>query len=258
MGTVKVLTDAGAGYLKAIGNREGTHQLACELVGSALADWFGLTVPEFATLELTAEDRFELPGGLHTKPGPAFVSRHMDGRVWGGSEAELSDLEDPDDITRLVVFDTWTRNRDRHPPDLATWKPNRDNVYLADTDRPDRSRLVALDHGQCFDWGRDLTTRLTNIDKVRDEGTYGLFPQFRPFLDRGQLVWCEAFLNSLRHETVADIVDRIPPAWDVSDAGRAALVEQIVRRAAFVATRIKGGWPLDGRTDSPVAATPNP
>ncbi|AWM40524.1 hypothetical protein [Gemmata obscuriglobus] len=70
--------------------------------------------------------------------------------------------------------------------------------------------------------------------------------------------WCEGFLSSLRRGTVAGIVDRIPPAWGVPDAGRAALVEQIVRRAAFVATRIHNGWPLDGRTDSPVAATPNP
>lgn len=258
MGTAKVKTDATYGYLKALGNRQGPHPLACELVGSALAQWFGLSVPEFAVLPLPAELCFDLPRGARTQPGPAFVSRHMDGRVWGGSEVELRDLENPDDITRLVVFDTWVRNCDRHPPDLAARKPNRDNVYLADTDRPGRSRLVALDHGHCFDCGRDLNARLADIDKVRDERVYGLFPAFRPLLDRGQLIWCESLLRSLSRDVVEGIVAKIPPEWDVADPARTALVSQIVKRAAFVAAKISSGWPIDGGTDSPAAATETP
>ena len=240
MGTAKVKTDATYGYLKAIGNRQGPHPLAAELVGSELA-----------------ETCFDLPRGARTQTGPAFVSRHMDGRVWGGSAAELRDLENPADVTRLVVFDTWVRNCDRHPPDLAARKPNHDNVYLADTDSPARSRLVALDHGHCFDCGRDLTSRLAEIDKVRDERVYGLFPAFRPLLDRGELIWCAGMLRSLSRDTLEGIVARIPPAWEVSDPARAALATQIVQRAAFVAARIDSGWPIDGGTDSP-AATGNP
>jgi hypothetical protein len=39
---VRVETDAGEGFLKAMGNPEGEHVLACELVGTFLAEWLGL------------------------------------------------------------------------------------------------------------------------------------------------------------------------------------------------------------------------
>lgn len=146
MGTARVKTDATYAYLKGLGNRQGPHALASEYVASSLARWFGLIVPDFSILSLSADACFDLTHGHRIQPGLAFVSRHMKGRTWGGSETELRTLENKLDITRLVVFDTWVRNCDRHPPDLRTRKPNFANVYLADTDRPGQSRLIALDH----------------------------------------------------------------------------------------------------------------
>lgn len=183
MGTTKIKTDATWGYLKALGNRQGPHALAAELVATQLARWFGLSVADFAILDLPAAACFDLPRNARTQPGPAFVSRHSDGATWGGTEAELRSLEDLGDITRLVVFDTWVRNCDRHPPDLTTRKPNFANVYLASTDRPTRSRLLAIDHTHCFDCGHDLTNHLSEITKVKDERTYGLFPAFSAFIN---------------------------------------------------------------------------
>lgn len=40
--TVRVTTDAGPGYLKALGNRGGPHRLAADWVGTQLARWLGL------------------------------------------------------------------------------------------------------------------------------------------------------------------------------------------------------------------------
>ena len=253
MGTTKVKTDATFGHLKALGNRQGPHPLACELVASALANWFGLTVPEFAVFDLTAADCYDLPRGARTEPGPAFISRDCPGRVWGGSATELNALENPDDVTRLVVFDTWVRNCDRHPPDLTLRKPNRDNVYLADTERAGVSRLLAIDHGHCFDCGRDLSPRLSHIDRTHDARTYGLFPEFVPLLNAGTLAWCASMLRSLPREDVRNIVEGIPPQWEVPPAAREALEAQIVQRATFVASRIDSGWPLNEGTDPPVA-----
>lgn len=244
MGTTKVKTDATFGYMKAMGNRQGPHALASELVASSLAQWFGLTVPDFALMDLPAGACFELPRGVRTEAGPAFVSRHVNGRTWGGSEAELRGLENPMDITRLVVFDTWVRNCDRHPPDLTTRRPNYANVYLADTDRQGRSRLVAIDHTHCFDCGRDLTARLAEIDQVRDERTYGLFPAFEPFIDIGELHWCMSLLRSLTQEQVNGIVSRIPTEWQVESRAATAIVDMVLGRAAFVADRISSGWPV--------------
>lgn len=244
MGTTKIKTDATFGYIKALGNRQGPHALASEWVASSLARWFGLTVPDFAVLPLTQESCFALPRNGRTQAGPAWVSRHTSGRTWQGSETELRDLENPEDVTRLVVFDTWVRNCDRHPPDLSVRRPNYANVYLADTDRPGRSRLLAIDHTHCFDCGRDWSERLGEIDKVKDESTYGLFPSFAPFVDAGQLHWCMSLLRSVTRQQVEAIVSGVPREWGVDDRARDALVAQIHGRAAFVADRISSGWPL--------------
>jgi hypothetical protein len=124
MGTTQVLTDASMAYIKAMGNRQGPHALAAEFVGTSLAQWSGLPVADFAILQLPAEACFDLPRNVRTEPGPAFVSRHVEGQTWGGLAAELQHLENPGDVTRLVVFDAWVRNCDRHPPDLSLRRPN--------------------------------------------------------------------------------------------------------------------------------------
>ncbi|HPF37585.1 MAG TPA: hypothetical protein PK093_02995 [Phycisphaerae bacterium] len=246
MGTTLIKTDATFAYIKAMGNRQGPHALAAEFVASSLARWFGLTVPDFAIMPLAADAVFDLPRGIRTLPGPAFVSRRKEGRTWGGSIAELKALENVDDLTRLIVFDTWVRNCDRHPPDLETRKPNYANVLLADTEKSSRSRLIALDHTHCFDCGRDFSERLSDIGKVKDERTYGLFPEFAPLVDPGALAWSQAMLRGLPEAQVRAIVSAIPAEWDVSATAAEALSTLIHGRAAFVADRIDSGWPLDG------------
>jgi hypothetical protein len=49
-------------------------------------------------------------------------------------------------------------------------------------------------------------------------------------------------LRTLSKDTVEGIVGGIPIAWEVSPAARAALVEQIMGRAGFLADRIDEGW----------------
>lgn len=243
-GATEVKTDATFGFLKAMGNRQGPHALASELVGSTLAKWFGLTVPDFAVLHLPEDSMFDLPRENRTEVGPAFVSRHMAGGTWQGSDAELRSLENHDDITVLIVFDTWIRNCDRHPPDLRVRDPNYKNVYLADTENPKKSRLVAIDHTHCFDGGRDLTERLGDIDKIKDESTYGLFPAFIPYLSVAQLLWCKAQLREVTQELAETVVRAIPAEWQVEPAAISALARQIHTRAGFVADRIETGWPI--------------
>lgn len=255
MGTTKIKTDATFAYVKAMGNRQGPHALATEYVASSLARWFGLTVPDFGILDLPPEVCFELPRGHRVQSGPAFVSRHVQGRTWGGSEAELRTLENVPDITRLMVFDTWVRNCDRYPPDPTTRKPNYENVYLADTEQPGRSRLLAIDHTHCFDRGRDLSERLGEIASVRDEYTYGLFPSFVPFIDLGELHWCMAMLRTVTREQVEALISRIPTQWEVSSGAATALAVQIHARAGFVADRIVSGWPERTAAGSPESAT---
>ena len=242
MGTTRIKTDATRGYIKTMGNRQGPHALACEFVATQLARWFGLSIAEFAILDLPAEACFEFPQGARVQPGPAFISRHVDGATWGGTKDELESLENPDDITRLVVFDTWVRNCDRHPADLTSRKPNYANVYLANTNRPTRTRLLAIDQTHCFDCGHDLTPRLSEIAKTKDQQTYGLFPAFAAFIKPFQLTWCAEMLRNLKADDVGTIVESIPVAWDVPQPARIALHDLICQRAVFLADRINDGW----------------
>ena len=54
---VRVDTDAGEGFLKALCNPEGPHVLACELVGTLLAEWLGLPTLEHALVWVRSEER---------------------------------------------------------------------------------------------------------------------------------------------------------------------------------------------------------
>ncbi len=236
--TVRVQTDAGPGFLKALGNRGGPHLLAAELVGTRLAQWFGLPTFDHALVEVTDEDEIALYKSEQARPGPAFITREQSGLTWSGDEKTLEAVANPADIARLVLFDTWTRNCDRHPPDLATRKPNYGNVYLSNEDLADGElELVAMDHTHCFHCGRDLTEKLSHIDLVQDERLYGLFPPFRLYLDqhRAEVEADLARLRGIPRAEVEAIVASIPPEWQVEDKGKTALVDLLCQRAAFLA-----------------------
>jgi hypothetical protein len=52
-GVVRVVTDQGVGFLKAIGNPEREHVLACEWVGTHLARLLRLPTFEIALIEVS-------------------------------------------------------------------------------------------------------------------------------------------------------------------------------------------------------------
>src|SRR5690242_4252699 len=99
---VRVDTDAGEGFLKAMGNPEGPHVLACELVGTLLAEWLGLPTLEYALIRVTPEDEIPLASGGLAAPGPAFITKAENGFSWGGDQETLRRILEPQDISRLV------------------------------------------------------------------------------------------------------------------------------------------------------------
>jgi hypothetical protein len=241
-GATEVLTDAGRAYVKPLGNRQGPHVLATDWVGTHLAKWFGLSTFDIAILGLGESDLFPLPRDCHAAVGAALASRAVDGFPWGKSTEELDELVNPEDITRLVVFDTWTLNCDRHFPDPKIRKPNFDNVFFSTEDVAEgRLRLLAIDYGLCFiRSGEDLTTRVSHIEKIQDERIYGLFPQFEGRLSAATVDECMKRLRSVTTELASRIVETIPKDWEVDAVSRAALVELISRRGQFVADNFEG------------------
>jgi hypothetical protein len=236
-GATEVTTDAGRAYIKPMGNRQGPNVLATDWVGTHLARWLGLSTFDVAILELGPDDVFPLPRGHRAQPGPAFATRAMAGDPWGKSGLQLDLLVNPEDITRLVVFDTWTLNCDRHYHDVAIRKPNYDNVFLSSEGvEPGKRRLIAMDHGLCFiRSGEDLTAKLGNIDKLKDDHVYGLFPEFRGSLREDAIVDCAVRLREMTAAIAKDMIGTVPREWDVSSEARVAWADLIYRRASFVA-----------------------
>ena len=250
MGTARIVTDAGPAYIKALGNRQGPHPLACELVATGLAEWFGLSTFPYAIIEIDAEfDEIPFKRGSKAKSGPAFVTRATLGRTWGGSKEELSELVNTPDVGKLVVFDTWVSNCDRY---LTTRGPNYDNVFLEDLTGDDagagKTRLIAMDHTHCFTCGGDLDDRLTHIGRVKDDRLYGLFPAFKPLVYQQDVEAAIDRLGRLTVDVVRPLVDVIPNEWEVGPDVRDALINHVVQRAAFVAETVlevigKQCWP---------------
>jgi hypothetical protein len=239
MGTARIITDASPAYIKAMGNRQGPHPLACEWVGTQLAQWFGLPTFDFAILCLDEADEIPFVRGNKAEPGPAFVTRAADGRVWSGAEADLDLLDNPEALSWLVVFDTWTLNCDRHPPDLATRRPNKDNVFLNREGATEgRYRLTAMDHTHCFTCGSDLSERLAHISHIKDERLYGLFPAFIPRLRGEELKEATSRLRSANKATFTDIVESVPKEWTVDRRARTAWNELLFQRARYVAETV--------------------
>ncbi|NLE36476.1 MAG: hypothetical protein GX621_00460 [Pirellulaceae bacterium] len=239
-GTTEVTTDAGRAYIKPLGNRQGPHVLATDWVGTHLAKWFGLSTFDVAILTLDAEDTFPLPRGYAAQPGPAFAARAMAGDPWDKSGLQLDLLTNPEDITRMIVFDTWTLNCDRHYPDRTVREPNYDNVFLSSEGvEASKRRLIAMDHGLCFiRSGEDLTRKLDNIDKVKDDRVYGLFREFRRMLREDMITVGATRLREMDAATANAIIATVPQQWKVSNEARKAWTNLICCRADFVADNI--------------------
>jgi len=86
--TALVETDAGKGYLKALGGPEGPHTLACEWVAAQLARWFGLSTFDCAIVPVTEEDEIPFHKGGKAQVGPP--SSHGRNRASRGAGRRIS------------------------------------------------------------------------------------------------------------------------------------------------------------------------
>lgn len=245
-----IVTDAGRVYAKALGNPEGPHALACELIGMNLARLLGLQTPDFGILQLAESDVFRLHNGSECEPGPAFVSRAIQSRAWDGSAKDLEAIINVDDVSRLVVLDTWLLNPDRMPrvpvatepphPAARNGRPNWDNVLLAMPELipADRVLLMAIDFTHCLTAGRELTKSVASLDRIRDEGIYGLFEHFRPFIRQDVLHTTAERLRAVSEPEIEAILAQLPKEWSVSQGVLSAVRRFLLQRAHWLSDRI--------------------
>ncbi|OEJ64557.1 HipA family kinase [Magnetovibrio blakemorei] len=236
---VQVVTDDGIGFLKGMGNPQGNQSLACELVGSELAAWFGLDTLEFSLIQVSAEDILPLHGeGRNVEPGLAFISKYIEGGTWDGGDVYLSKMILPENVSKLVIFDTWIMNADRYPPEdsFIPIPANRDNI-LFECQKRNKFKLIAYDHTHCFVEG-DIWEELGDPKLICDERIYGEFPEFSPYIKREAIVSALNKLRQLDRKTVQRIVTTVPREWGITDRLVNEWVDLIYKRSIFVADTI--------------------
>ncbi len=230
---ISAVTDEGTAIVKYIGNPQGSEALICELVGTELANHLGLTTPDFAVAKIPA---LELPSPAVNKsePGPAFFSRWEEAVSLSPSSRLLHKLRRPDDIAKLVVLDTWIRNKDRFSAEGGEGYDtvNFDNVLL----RRDKRKvgLVVIDHTHAF-----IETTLEDelgTSWVDEEEVYGLFRQFESFLTRKSIDDALEAVNEIDLETIERICEAVPREWGMTQALVDCLSACIFERAAKLKT----------------------
>jgi hypothetical protein len=235
-GPAEIVTDAGSAFMKAKGNKEGPHVLACEWIGTKLAEWFGLKTFDISIVQVNETDEIPLGHKKMAMPGSAIVTRKEKGTPWAGDPKMLEFIDNAVDIPDLVVFDNWVLNCDRYPPDTNLRKPNFDNVFFSEENaNPGRFVLKAIDHSHCFTCGSELTERkLSNINLMKDERLYGLFPAFKKYIVYDSVKRSLDKLNRLDKKKVIELVESVPEDWEVTRGVRKKMTELILERANFI------------------------
>jgi hypothetical protein len=213
--------------------------LACEWIGSRLAQWFGLSTLDFGIMRVEEEDEIPLEPGRTAAPGAAFVSLREPGYQWSGDTISANTLVNPEDIGKLVVFDTWLLNADRHPPEGEMRRENPDNVFLSTRDKiPEKYRILAIDHTHCLTGGAEPNRRLMSIGRIKDSRVYGLFAAFKPFLAASTVRPAVEKLAMISATVVEDILGELPPEWGIGKSAGAWVRELLLSRAQYLAEGI--------------------
>lgn len=224
----RVATDSGDGFIKGVGNPQGSVSLVSELVAAELGTWFGLQIPPFAVV---AECDIDIPmiGCSGVMGPPLFFSSAVDGMPRDTSDTFLKRLSNPDDVAKLIIFDTWIRNNDRYVEGAA----NSDNLLYVTVTKGKKYALVPIDHSHCF-VDIDFDTDLPAPELVIDPNLYGFYPEFEGFVNSNSVAIAVEKLRELDEDFVAQCVNSIPIEWGMNDVSRSNLKEFICDRAKFV------------------------
>ncbi len=239
MNTSFVDTDAGQGYLKGVGNPAGPHQLACEWVGTSLADWFGARTFEFSQIEIGQEDQVPLHNGGRLTAGRAFITKaDTRGFPWSGAESDLQKISDVAAFSHLVTLDTWTLNCDRYSPDGS--RINKDNVFLTQVEpRSKRLALIAMDFSHSYSCGHQLAKSNFYLERAQEAKVYGYFPSFKPFVSAKQVGVCARRLGEFSDVALRPIMAAIPPEWEVPGELIGLWKRMILDRARFLSANLE-------------------
>jgi hypothetical protein len=242
---LRVETDQGDAFLKAMGATNGPNVLACELVGTLLAEWLGLRTLDFHVFDVPGDLDLHFADGLRVEAGPGFLSRAEPHQVWSGDPEELGFLENPEDLNLLIVLDTWTMNCDRYRPSNhdVIERNKKDNVFFSQ-ESGERGKLVlkAMDHGCCFTCEGNVTTPAL-LKTMNNDRLYGRFPEFRDRTERDALLRAAGAVEAIDRVQVQGFIEQVPTQWQIAQSARQTWCEWICQRAKSVRRIIERAIP---------------
>jgi hypothetical protein len=237
-GTLIVNTDAGQGYLKALGNPDGPHALVKDFLGTQLACMLGLPTFDYAIVEVTSLDELSFFRGGQAESGPAFLTRGERGTVWGRDKRLLDKIDNPEVISGLVVIDTWLRNTDRYYAPQK--RENLDNVFLSEESSSNgKLSLRAMDFSHAFKYGGELSKSFFTIATIQDKDVFGLFPEFRKRITRNAIRRFVSILKGLARSELEETVELVPKEWCLDPPVRTSIANYLYQRKDFVANRLE-------------------
>ncbi len=154
--------------------------------------------------------------------GHALCSAYEDGGPWNGTEDQIKGIANTEDIAKLVLFDTWIRNRDRRAPKggrKGGRKPNLGNVWLSLQENR-QIKLKAIDHTHCL--GKVVFKKLTDITEIRDKGVFSYFEYWRQYVTAKRIGEELGVLAALIKDAhcIDAAIQEVPSDWDLSDGDR--------------------------------------
>ena len=238
-----IVTDAGNAFLKMPNNPQGPAAIVSEFIGTQLAAWFGLSTFEYCMMQVCEAD-LNVDRQDQTDLVMAFVTHEDDGDTRKGSAKELQLVENVADFSRLVVFDTWVGNWDRHSIRIRAGEVrehrNDGNVFLSNDAAPGKLKLKGYDHTHCH-FAVIASNPDVNLEgKITDDAIYGRFPEFLPFLKRSDIQASLVRLAQMDTSTAQQIVQTVPSEWMDNAGIQGKLVEFIKSRSEFLCNQIEG------------------
>lgn len=240
-GVALIKTDKTEGYIKPLGNREGPHALAREFIGTSIAEYLGIRTLKYGLLYVTDIDEIPLGHDRRARSGPAFITKREKGISWSGSKKYLENVENKEDIAKMVVLDTLILNHDRFAPPEFDRPENFQNVFLAESDTDSRMFCItAIDHTHCLKCGSDLGRNIADIDFVKDEKVYGAFPAFCSYIRKPIISKMISKLDSLNYSIMERILSGVPNEWEVNEGVKKCIADFVVNRCNFLTDRLEG------------------
>lgn len=232
---IRVDTNVGKGILKIPSGCGGTDRLISEFIGSCLAKWLGIEMPNF-TLIRTGSDFVKIMqvlDGTRAERADGFISQYE--KAFSLTPQSIDDVENTDIFTKLVFLDTWTRNPDRF---LKQTDGSAHNILLVENGQKRKPYTAkAIDYSEAFrvydevfDMKNHFGTQAINDDRI-----FGQLAMFNQYLDPNVAEQVATQLANVNQDEIQLFMGEIPKSWNLNAKMKKAFVSFIVKRANFVA-----------------------